>query len=117
MWTMIFRCKRLPSRLDVLGARRCGEVIEDTEQIPVQICCRELVQAPGLRLRWGHQFRVAGAPRAIQLIHFLFAAQIQPDQDWWGVAILAPKLLVGQKQRQLSFEMPASPSSLSSQST
>src|SRR3954453_13337859 len=42
--------------LGIRGALWSPEVIEHTEQIAIQICRCELVQAPRIRLRYGHQF-------------------------------------------------------------
>src|SRR5262249_6636829 len=69
----------------------------------IQIRRCEFVQAPRLRLRFGKHFYFASTPTLIQLIHFLFAPQIQPSQDRSNVAVYLSKLLVRQKHPTVAF--------------
>src|SRR5262249_18181114 len=85
---------RTKSGLETLWGRK---VIKHTKQVAIQVCRRELMQAPRLRLRSGAQFRFTNGPGPIQLVHVLFAAQIKPGQDRPNVTVLLPKLPVRQE--------------------
>jgi hypothetical protein len=81
----------------------CPEVVEHTEQIAIQVDRGEFVQTPWLRLRRGHQSRFASTPKLIQLIHVLFAFQIQPSHCRSNVAVYFSILLVRQKHSTVAF--------------
>ena len=74
-----------------------GEVVEHAQLIAVQVSDSELAQAPGLILRLGENFCASLLPGAVELIHLLFALQIEPDDNGTASSGLFPKLRVGEK--------------------